>query len=51
MRHVPTSERKNSVYFDYPWRESDTVVIKMPDGFELDNADAPAALNFGSRRV
>ncbi|MEQ1761700.1 MAG: DUF3857 domain-containing protein [Pyrinomonadaceae bacterium] len=34
--------RTHSVYFPYPWSETDTVTIKLPDGFTLDNADKPA---------
>src|SRR5262249_27380593 len=37
----PTSERKYSIYFPYPWSEEDTVTIDLPPGFALDNADAP----------
>jgi hypothetical protein len=35
------SERKYSVYFHYPWSEEDTVIIELPAGFALDNADQP----------
>jgi hypothetical protein len=43
----PTSERKHGIYYQYPWREDDTVEIQLPAGFEFDNADAPAPLEFG----
>jgi hypothetical protein len=36
-----TSDRQNLVYFSYPWSEDDTVEIALPEGFALDNADAP----------
>ena len=36
-----TSERRNNVYFSYPWSEDDTVEIELPAGFALDNADSP----------
>ncbi|MDT7604660.1 MAG: hypothetical protein QOF61_2657 [Acidobacteriota bacterium] len=36
-----TSDRSNMVYFSYPWSEEDTVEIELPEGFALDNADAP----------
>jgi hypothetical protein len=36
-----TSERRNNIYFSYPWSEDDTVEIELPAGFALDNADAP----------
>jgi Domain of Unknown Function with PDB structure (DUF3857) len=39
------SERKYPVYFEYPWSEEDTVLINLPAGFSLDNADAPAPFN------
>jgi hypothetical protein len=35
------SSRRNAVYFHYPWSELDEVVIDLPEGFALDNADAP----------
>ena len=35
------SDRKNIVYFDYPWSELDSVDIHLPAGFQLDHADAP----------
>lgn len=43
----PTSERNNLVYFHYPWSEQDSVEISLPEGFSLDNADAPAPLGAG----
>jgi hypothetical protein len=43
----PTSDRENLVYFHYPWSEQDSVEIKLPEGFALDNADAPAPLGAG----
>jgi hypothetical protein len=36
-----TSDRQNMIYFHYPWSEDDTVEIEMPEGYALDNADAP----------
>ena len=50
----PTSERRHSVYFHYPWSEDDTVEISLPAGFSLDNADAPegfTASNVGQYEV
>lgn len=41
----PTSERKHSIYFHYPWKEEDEVLIELPKGFTLDNADAPGPFN------
>ncbi len=43
----PTSNRENLVYFHYPWSEQDSVEINLPEGFALDNADAPAPLDAG----
>jgi hypothetical protein len=42
-----TGERKHPVYFSYPWSEDDTVAIQLPEGYELDHADAPAPLTAG----
>jgi len=41
--------RKNMIYFHYPWSEDDDIEITLPDGFSLDNADAPAS--FGSKEL
>jgi hypothetical protein len=43
----PASERKYPVWFDYPWAEEDDVTIKVPKGFELENAEAPASFGLG----
>jgi hypothetical protein len=43
------SARKNEVYFHYPWAEQDKVEIDLPEGFALDNADAPQ--DFGSTGI
>jgi len=37
-----TAERKYDIYFNYPWSEKDEINISLPEGFSLDNADAPA---------
>lgn len=42
------SERKNSVYFHYPWSEEDEVSIELPTGYALDSADAPAPFSGGA---
>ena len=42
------SQRKYPVYFPYAWQEQDSVTIEVPAGFALDNADAPAPLDFGA---
>jgi hypothetical protein len=36
------SDRKQAIYFHYPWSEEDEVIIDLPAGYALDNADAPA---------
>jgi transglutaminase-like putative cysteine protease len=42
------SERRNAVYFHYPWSEEDEVTIELPAGYALENAEAPAPLNGGT---
>lgn len=37
-----SADRKYQIYFHYPWSESDDINIQLPDGYALDNADAPA---------
>ena len=39
-----SATRKYSIYFNFPWSEQDNIKIKLPAGFNLDNADAPADL-------
>jgi transglutaminase superfamily protein len=41
------STRQYPVYFHYPWLEDDEVLIELPQGFSLDNADAPAPFSGG----
>jgi hypothetical protein len=43
----PTTERRHEVYFHYPWSENDQVEITLPEGFALDNAEAPSGFNGG----
>jgi len=38
------STRKYPVFFSYPWSESDSVTIQVPDGMEVDAAVRPTAL-------
>lgn len=38
--------RRYPIYFDYPWSESDSVEIQLPDGYHLDHADSPSPLQF-----
>ncbi|HYX41819.1 MAG TPA: hypothetical protein VE821_08985, partial [Pyrinomonadaceae bacterium] len=39
--------RKQMIYFSYPWAEQDEVLIELPTGFALDNADAPQPFTAG----
>jgi hypothetical protein len=43
----PTSGRNYDVYFHYPWAEEDRVEIDLPEGFALDNPEAPAPVSAG----
>jgi len=38
------SERKKDIYFDYAWSEEDDIQIDLPEGYALDNADAPESI-------
>ena len=38
-----TSERKFDLYFEYSWSELDEVSIALPEGYELENPEAPAS--------
>jgi hypothetical protein len=38
---LTTSTRTYPVYFPYPWTEDDIIMIDLPAGFALDNADQP----------
>src|SRR5436309_2433083 len=38
---LTASTRIHPIYFHYPWTEDDIVVIDLPQGFTLDNADQP----------
>ena len=41
------SERRHPVYFHYPWVERDEIEIELPDGYALDNAEAPMPIAAG----
>ena len=41
----PETTRHNSVYFEYPWAETDSVDLNLPAGFVIDHGDAPPALD------
>ena len=40
-----SATRKYGIYFRYPWSETDDIEIKLPVGYELDNADAPGIVS------
>jgi hypothetical protein len=42
------STRKNAVYIPYAYLEDDEVIIKIPEGWELDNATNPGEGEFGA---
>lgn len=44
----PSATRKYPVYFEYPWSENDEVAIQLPPGFELDHAEQPQSITFGT---
>jgi len=39
-----SADRKFDIFFAYPWSENDTIEIKYPSNFDLDNGDSPAAV-------
>lgn len=43
-----TSTRRYPIYFHFPWSEEDKVVISLPKGYALDNADRPAPITSGA---
>jgi hypothetical protein len=49
----PAAERRSDVYFPFPWTELDEVSIALPDGFELEQPQAPAevASNVGRHNI
>ena len=38
--------RKQSIYFEYPWTETDVITLQLPDGYHLDPGDAPGGVTF-----
>lgn len=39
-----SAARTHAINFIYPWSENDSIVIELPKGFALDNADVPALI-------
>jgi hypothetical protein len=37
--------RRYPIYFHFPWSEEDKIMITLPKGYALDNADRPAPIN------
>lgn len=46
-RFPSSAERTHDIYFNYPWRELDAVTVKLPDGYALDEAEAPQSTKLG----
>ena len=40
-----SSDRKYPIYFKFPYAEESTVVIDLPTGYDLDNAESPGNFN------
>jgi hypothetical protein len=43
-----SATREHPIYFAYPWSENDSIRIKLPDGYELDQPDPPSSVSFGA---
>jgi len=39
------SSRRQPVYFRYPWSESDSITIHLPEGWRLESVDTPAPVH------
>ncbi len=44
-------QRKYPIQFPYAWQEHDDIEIVLPDGFDLDNARAPAVVGDGGKAL
>jgi Domain of Unknown Function with PDB structure (DUF3857) len=42
-----SASRKYPIYFHYPWSEVDDITIDLPQGFELENPEAPGNAKVG----
>lgn len=42
------AERRHPIYFSYPWKESDAVIIALPTGFELERPEQPGPFHSGN---
>jgi hypothetical protein len=43
----PAGTRKLPIYFHYAWKEEDEIIVQLPPGFTLENADVPAPVRAG----
>jgi hypothetical protein len=43
-----TNNRRYDIYFQYPYAEKDELTIELPNGFELENPDAPGVIQDNS---
>ncbi len=41
------TDRRLPIEFPFPWKESDQIYIRLPEGYDLDNADIPPSLDLG----
>jgi hypothetical protein len=47
---LPDPARSNSVYFHYPWSESERVIIKAPAGYTAEQPPDPIDIDIGAAR-
>jgi transglutaminase-like putative cysteine protease len=47
---LPAPRRSNSVYFHYPWSESERVTIKVPEGYKPEQLPDPVDIDIGAAR-
>jgi hypothetical protein len=45
---LPEPRRSNSVYFHYPWSESERVIIKAPEGYKAEQLPDPVDIDIGA---
>jgi hypothetical protein len=42
-----SAQRRYPVFFDYAWTEQDRITVKVPEGYVLENAEAPGPVRLG----
>ena len=47
---LPSPVRSNNVYFEFPWSESERVILKVPDGYQLESLPEPVEADIGAAR-